>query len=183
MDIVGNLINWIATKSVLLNSHHAEQQNTQLLTNESTPSDLVEAITNKRAAPTLLEACYMLVRFMDMSNSIHNAFKNVLPMDINNIVTCYFHVCQNFQKTIPEYSTKVKAFVHKLHLWQSKLSFDLLCALITYLLTERSLAKDVSIKAAKLLSDRCKDKWNHWYIGACKFVGSRKYSSIMSTTL
>ena len=96
---------------------------------------------------------------------------------------------------------------------KSKLSFDLLCALITDLLitdllitnllitnllitdllitdllitdllTERSLAKYVSIKAAKLLSDRCKDKWNHWYIGACKFEGSRKYSSIMSTTL
>ena len=79
MDIVGNLINWIPSKCVLLYTYHTEQPDTQLLTNGSelvcvaSISELVEIEasglvevrkSNKRAAASLLEACYMLVRFM-----------------------------------------------------------------------------------------------------------------------
>ena len=35
MDIVGNLINWITSKCVLLDTYHTEQPDTQLLTNGS----------------------------------------------------------------------------------------------------------------------------------------------------
>ena len=55
-----------------------------------------------------------------MSNSIRNTFMNVLPIKENNFFTCYFHVCQNLQKIIPDYNTKVKAYVMQLYLSQTK---------------------------------------------------------------
>ena len=45
MDIVGNLINWIATKIVLLNAYNAAHQNTPFVRNGDAPS--VDSISKK----------------------------------------------------------------------------------------------------------------------------------------
>ena len=46
MDIVGNLINWIATKIVLLNAYNAAHQNTPFVRNGDAPS--VDSISKKK---------------------------------------------------------------------------------------------------------------------------------------
>ena len=108
---------------------------------------------------------------MDKSYSINNAFSTVLHVHEAGLLTCYFHVEQNFQKHLRTiYNKNLKVYIQRLHLCPTRVLFNLLYTLVYELCIERKLSSTL----ITMLTDKRNGRWSNWFIGASPKVGVRK---------